>query len=270
MAHLVQKSRQISKSAIPKKRLVVQTRLPPARSFKLMKKYPNLELVLYLAATTLVVRFLPGIEPFFVHGPESVYLSLSIVFLSGYLLNFKASKTYFPSFVWAILFGIALQPVLLGLVTNLPVLVVVIELLAALVLFGGGVEVPYDSFKKYIGPIASLAILATLGTIYLFGLTLDAIGSVAGISIAGINFLVLAAILSSIDPTAIIPSLKNVRLKRPFLKDLAVSESAVNDVVGTIITRVLLLAALGATAGASVTGGFMILADRSVLDALAL
>src|SRR5690606_1462105 len=128
---------------------------------------------------------------------ESIYLSLAIILLTGYLLNFYAPRTSFPSFVWAILFGMAMQPLLSNLVNEPGMLVIIIELLASLVLFGGGIEVPYASFKKYLGPIAALSIFATLATIYLFSLSLEVISPFFGLALPAMSFLVLAAILSS-------------------------------------------------------------------------
>jgi len=151
-------------------------------------------------------------------------------------------------------------------------LLVVVELLAAFVLFAGGIEVPVKNFKKYFAPIATLALLGTVLTVVLFAFVLSGITGLFGFEIPIIAILVLAAILSSIDPTAIIPTLEQLHFRKPFLRDIAISESAVNDVVGTILTRFFLIAALGtaATTVVTVQQGVAPLFTRDVLDSFAL
>lgn len=134
----------------------------------------------------------------------------------------------------------------------------------------GGVEVPFKGFKKFVGPIASLSVLGTILTVLLFALALEYLGKIHGLDFPAEVFLITASILASIDPTAIIPSLKSLHLKRPFLKDIAVSESAINDVTGTILTRFLIVIALAGTSTVSVLNLFGSLASRDVLDSLAL
>lgn len=219
---------------------------------------------------SVLVRISPAIEALFMQIPEGLYLALGLLFIVGYGLDFFAPQTAIPSFVWAIIFGMALQPPLAVLTQNPDALLIVVELLAAFVLFAGGVEVPFQNFKKYFAPIASISILGTVLTVFLFAWALEIFVPYFGIEMPGISLLVLAAILSSVDPTAIIPTLKTLRLKKPFLRDVAVSESAVNDVAGAIITRFFLVGALAVAGGATVLNEFAPLLSRSVLDALAL
>lgn len=206
----------------------------------------------------------------FRHGSEGFYLALALLFVVGYGLNWFAPKTAIPSFVWAIIFGMALQGPLLVLTQDKNALLVVIELLAAFVLFAGGVEVPVKNFKKYFAPIAMLALAGTLLTVFFFAYTLSGLTIAFGIEVPVLALLVLAAILGSIDPTAIIPTLNTIHFKKPFLRDIAVSESAVNDVVGTIITRFFLVAALGTSVGVAtvqtVGQGFLPLFTRDIIE----
>jgi cell volume regulation protein A len=166
----------------------------------------------------------------------------------------------------------ALQVPLLSLTQNTDALRVVVELLAAFVLFAGGIEVPVKNFKKYFAPIAALALLGTVLTVVLFSYSLAGLTALFGFEIPIIALLVLAAILASIDPTAIIPTLDHLHFRKPFLRDIAVSESAVNDVVGTILTRFFLVAAVGLGAGAvsTVHGGLAPLFTQDVLNSFAL
>lgn len=210
----------------------------------------------------------PGHEGFFAEG---FYLSLALLFSVGYGLNWFAPRTAVPSFVWAIVFGMALQTPLISLTGRAESLLVVIELLAAFVLFAGGVEVPIKNFKKYFAPIAALACFGTVLTVLLFAYALSGLVALFGLEVPIMALLVLSAILASIDPTAIIPTLDRIHFKKPFLRDIAVSESAVNDVVGTMVTRFFLVAALGASATiASVHEGFFPIFSKEVLESFAL
>ncbi|MBP9759823.1 MAG: cation:proton antiporter [Candidatus Pacebacteria bacterium] len=204
-------------------------------------------------------------------GAEGFYLALALLLAIGYGLNFFAPKTAIPSFVWAILFGMALQLPLAGLTANKDALFIVIQLLAAFVLFAGGVEVPIKNFKKYFAPIAALAFVGTVLTVFFFTYALTGLTGAFGFEVPIVALLVLAAILASTDPTAIIPTLDLLQFRKPFLRDIAISESAVNDVVGTILTRFFLVAAIGTSLGVvSVSDGFAPLVTRAVLDNFAL
>jgi len=223
-----------------------------------------------LVALALGTRYIPALDAWFKEGESTLYLLIAGIFILGYLTNRLGPLTVIPSFVWAIFFGIAIQPALSVITHDLNSVRIVVELLAALVLFGGGVEVPFGSFKKWFGPIAVLALIGTMATAVIFSFILAYISPLLGLSIALPAAILLGGILSSTDPTAIIPSLKQLRFKRPFLKDLAVSESALNDVAGTILTRILLIAVTGAAA-TGFTGMahiYLPLVSRSTLDAL--
>ena len=165
----------------------------------------------------------------------------------------------------------ALQLPLAALTGDSSALLVVVELLAAFVLFAGGIEVPVKNFKKYFAPIAALALIGTILTVFLFAYSLVGLTSFYGLEVPIMALIVLAAILASIDPTAIIPTLDQLHFRKPFLRDIAISESAVNDVVGTILTRFFLVAAIGTSVGVATLGeGFAPLAHRDALDAFAL
>ena len=226
-------------------------------------------LIFAALAFSFLVRSVGSIADIFSHMPEGLYLGIATLFIIGYGLNSLAPRTIIPSFVWAIFFGMALQPVFILFTKESYVLYVIVELLAAMVLFGGGVEIPFKNFRKNFAPIATISLVGTLITVFVFSLSLEGLGRIMGLSIPSIAFLLMGAILASIDPTAIIPSLKQLHFKKPEIKDFAISESAINDVVGTIITRFFLVVAIGA-GGASVLKLFGPFFRRQTFDALAL
>jgi cell volume regulation protein A len=221
-------------------------------------------------ALSLLAHYVPGIQEVFTGREESIYLVLAVLFAVGYGLNYFAPKTAIPSFVWAIFFGMALQPLIAGVTQDSHALKITVELLAALVLFAGGVEVPFVNFKKYFAPIASISLFGTLLTVFMLALGLEFVGGQLGYAIPAVSFLILAAILASIDPASIIPSLKHIRLKRPFIKDVIISESAVNDVAGSILTRFFLVTVLATAGTASVLELFGPVLSRDTLEVLAL
>jgi cell volume regulation protein A len=226
----------------------------------------------YLAFLTVAfgLSYLTGTVPFIAglfEGTEGFYLSLALLFAVGYGLNYFAPHTSIPSFVWAIIFGMALQLPLASLTADKGALLIVIELLAAFILFAGGIEVPVRNFKKYFAPIAALSLFGTIATVALFSFTLVWITGVFGIEVSVLSLILLAAILASIDPTAIIPTLDQLHFRKPFLKDIAISESAVNDVTGTIITLFFLVSVVGIN---TVGDGLAQLFSQDVLDGFAL
>lgn len=233
---------------------------------------PYAGLLLCVTVMSVLTRELPAVRGWFGRGEAAIPLVVAIIFLLGYWTNRLAPKTAIPSFVWAIFFGMALEPALSVLTHDLGAIRVVVELLAALVLFGGGVEVPIGTFKKWFAPIAALAVVGVLFTSFAFASTLALAAPLLGFSVPVVAAVLLGAILASTDPTAIIPSLKKLRFVRPFLKDVAVSESAVNDVSGTILTRFLLVlvASAGAAGAGTVAGWYAPILRKATLEAFAL
>jgi cell volume regulation protein A len=237
---------------------------------KLMHFIPTAFLIVCGLSLSWVTQHVDMVANIFAGVPTGLYLAVGLIFALGYALNFVAPKTSVPSFVWAILFGMALQRPLAVLTGDTDALLIVVELLAAFVLFAGGVEVPFSSFKKHFAPIAMLSIVGTVLTVFLFALSLEWIAPSLGVTISAATLLLTAAILASTDPTAIIPTLRTLHLHKPALRDIAISESAVNDVTGTIITRFFLVASLTTASSATVIAGFVPLLERSTLDSLAL
>ena len=241
---------------------------------KLMKKFGPYAVFLAVAVGLSYLTHRPEfawLTSLFHDGAEGFYLALALLFAIGYGLNYFAPKTAVPSFVWAIIFGMALQVPLLSLTQNHDALRMVVELLAAFILFAGGVAVPMKNFRKFFGPIVALSLAGTVLTVILFAYVLAGLTSLFDIQVSVIALLVLAAILASIDPTAIIPTLDRLNFRKPFLRDIAISESAVNDVAGTILTRFFLVGALGAAAGMATVGeGLAPLFTRTILDSFAL
>lgn len=232
---------------------------------------PYLVSAFLLSMGAVLSRMLPNAHEIFSKFPEGMYLSIALIFAIGFGTRRLSRKMIIPSFVLAILMGIAFQPFFSAVTGNFQVLSIVNEFLAALILFGSGVEMPLESFKKYLGPVANLAVLGMLVSVFLFALLLEFLSQLAGISVPASSFLLMGAILAAVEPSAIIPIFKNLKFRNSNIRDVAIAEGAVNDVTGTVITRFFLVAALATTnTQANVFNTFLPLLQRHHFDAFAL
>jgi NhaP-type Na+/H+ or K+/H+ antiporter len=170
-------------------------------------------------------------------------LGLFLVF--GWACSKFSEGTVFPSFTLQLLVGIVLHNALAPIATQIVLAVVVCTALAAIILKGGGDEVDRRDFVKIAFPTVMIALVGYLITFFVMFPILLAVG------LDGKMAALLAAIIGSTDPAALIPTLKTIVFKDEYkrLSDIAVAESALNDAVGAIFTA--------ATAG-------MILAGNSV------
>jgi len=208
----------------------------------------------------------------FKEGPIALLLGLSVLALVAYGLS-RYAPTLLHPFVWALLFGMALQSPLNILTQDTQTFTISIELLAAFILFAAGLAVPVKNFQKYFAPIAALSFVGTALTVILFAYALGSLTSFFAIPIPALSLIVLAAILASIDPTAIQVSVEHIRFVRPFLRDIALSEGALNDVVGVVLSRFFIVASIsagGAYTALTITSGFGQFTTRAMLEPLAL
>lgn len=231
-----------------------------------------ISLIIFIAASAFLVRIIPTVPETFSKFPEGLYLSIALILVIGFATSLFSRKIIIPSFVLAILMGIALQPMFSSLTHNYQALSMINEFLAALILFGSGVEMPWQSFKKYLGPVSSLALLGMLVSVLLFALLMEFLAKVAQISVPASSFLLMGAVLAAVEPSAIIPIFRNLKFFDRKIKDVAIAEGAINDVTGTVITRFFLVAVLasGATTGGTVLETFIPLLQRHHFDAFAL
>lgn len=206
-----------------------------------------------LCGTIILSRFSEKLFLFFNKSNDAhllvAFFSISLLFVLSFVVSHTSKKSIFPSFVTAIFFGVVAKPLLAPIVGSKEMLSVLVGVGATLILFGGGIETPFASFKKLILKITSLSFIGLGLTAFLFSSSLQYIGGMFGTGVPVGVAVLLGAILASTDPAAIIPILKQLRFKNPETKDIIVSESAVTDVTGTLLT----LAFLGILA----TGGML-------------
>lgn len=169
-----------------------------------------------------------------------VFFEIIVVAVFGFFAYELAKPTVIPSFVLAIFIGMIQHDILMPLIERPSVLTILTTLGAAFILFGGGLDTPFFRFRKLIGPILVLALVGTILTAFAFSGLLQGLAPWFGLAIPLGAVVLLGAALASTDPAAIIPSLKSLVFLNPRVKDIAISESAINDVVGAVLTAAFL------------------------------
>jgi potassium/hydrogen antiporter len=200
-------------------------------------------------------------------APTAPELAALVLFAICSFASFYSTRgTPLPSFVVAIALGIGGHTLFAPIVGNQIVLASLVTGSAAIILFSGGLEMPLRDFMRLFVKIALLAFPGVLLTGYVFSSAVGGIGWLGGMSIAAPVVILLGAILASTDPAAIIPVLQDVRFKRRDAKDIVVAESALNDVVGTLLTSAFLKLSL---VGLTVSAAYQALASVETFDFLA-
>jgi NhaP-type Na+/H+ or K+/H+ antiporter len=195
--------------------------------------------------------------------PTAPVLAALVLFGFCSFASFYATwRTPLPSFVVAIALGIAGHTLFAPIVANPTLLSSLVTGSAAIILFGGGLEMPLREFLRLFVKIVLLAIPGVLISGFAFSLVLGGIGGLFGYALAPAVVILLGAILASTDPAAIIPVLEKVRFRRRDAKDIVVAESALNDVAGTLLTSAFLKLSL---AGATLAFAYASLASETTL-----
>ncbi len=175
---------------------------------------------------------------------------LSLFLGFGWACSKAAEGTVFPSFTLQLLVGIVLHDALAPLSVQLTLAVVVCTALAAIILKAGGDEVDRQAFLKIAYPTVMIAVVGYLITFFVTYALLLALG------LEGNTAALLAAILGSTDPAALIPTLKQLTIQAEYrrVSDMAVAESALNDAVGAIFTSAIAAMVIGGAQLDSVQG----------------
>jgi len=158
------------------------------------------------------------------------------LFLLGTICYSLSRGTIFPSFLVALFIGLSMHDLLQPLIENSHVLNLVVTIAAVYILFGGGLEISFTSFKKIVLPTLLLSTVGLALSTFLFAGSLSLVSTTYGFGMSVSIALLLGAILASTDPAAIIPVLKELKFKKERIKDIVVSESALTDVTGTLVT----------------------------------
>jgi len=172
------------------------------------------------------------------------FFVIAVVFILSFFVFYLSHLAKLPSFVFAIFLGLAAKPLLAPIRENGEILGAIVGLGATLILFGGGLEIPFSNFKKLIWKILSVSFIGLFVTAFLYSWAVWILAAILGFKISIMVSVLLGALLASTDPAAIIPVLKRLRFFNRSVKDIIISESAVTDVVGTLLTVVFISIAL--------------------------
>lgn len=167
----------------------------------------------------------------------SALWTMTIILGFGWLCAEYAKGTIFPSFTLQLVISIVLHDALAPLSDKVTMIVVICTILAAVILKSGGDEVERIHFKTIALPTI---LISTLGYIITLFATL-AVLLLLGID--GTTAVLLAAIIGSTDPAALIPTLHSVVFKDKYrrLTNISVAESAINDATGAIFAGAIIV-----------------------------
>ncbi len=203
-------------------------------------------LLFALAIVAMASQYASRIFSFFAHSPEgdhlTIFFVIAVMFAMSFVMFHLANGTVLPSFVLAVIFGMAAKPLFAPVIEARAVLGALVGFGATLILFGGGLETAFDNFRKLFLKIFSISFLGLLLTAFLLSLFASWISGALGHPLSLPVCLLLGAVLASTDPAAIIPVIKRLRFHNRSLKDIIISESAVTDATGTLLTLAILSA----------------------------
>lgn len=192
-------------------------------------------LINHLAVNFIEISSLTGLEA----ATTQTAIAISSIFISAFLVFYLSSATKIPSFVVAILLGIVSRGLLEPITSSNSLVTIIVGISATLILFSGGLEMPFDRFKKIAPHVGLLATLGVVATTLFFAFSFIPVAANLGTPFTFSLALLLGAILSSTDPTVLIPLMKDLRFKSIRMKDMIIAESAVTDVTGALLTLLL-------------------------------
>lgn len=235
---------------------------------------PYTVLIIVLTLLSVIAHLIFSHVPDLIHHVDFQIFALGSVLFIGYYINRIAPKTIIPSFVWAIFAGMAIQPFLSFMTHDMGLLEIVMEVFAAIILFKGGLEISFRTFRKWFFPITSLAMVGVaVSTIFFSGVLYFVMALFFDVNAAmAATIVILSAALASTDPAALLPTFERMRFRKQSIRDIAVSESELSDITGSIFTQTLLLAMLtvGAAKHENIVAYFIPLLQKSTYDQLAL
>lgn len=193
---------------------------------------------------------------FFVRAQENAHeiaaaLTIALIPILAFYAHRLEKVFRIPFFVWAIGLGYLFHDSLVPLLSSFNTLTLLVGTFGILIIFGGGLDIKFQAFKRLTWPIISLSVVGALFTAFSFSALLVAVTGWFELPLTIGTIGLLGAMLCSTDPAAIVPVLKRLHLRNRDDSVIAISESAVNDVVGTIVTTTFAAMVIG---GAALSG----------------
>ena len=174
---------------------------------------------------------------------KHVLLAFGVILAAGTLSGLLARRLQVPDVVVYLLVGILLGPELAGLIdikADSALNQIILVFGACYILFDGGASLRLAVLKHVW---ITIVVIATIGV-----LITGAITAAAAYWILGVPFIVaalLGAAIASTDPATLVPVFRQVKI-RERVAQTVMSESALNDATGAILTFAVLAIATGA------------------------
>src|SRR3984893_6832046 len=192
-------------------------------------------------------------------------LSCGLILAIGTLTALLAQKIKIPDIAVFLLVGMAIGPAALGLIdikADSALDQIILPFGASAFLFDGGASLRFNVLKQVL---ITVAVIATVGVVITAVIT-----TIAAYYVLGVPWIValrLGATLGSTDPATLVPIFRQVHI-RDRVAQTVVSESALNDAMGAIITFGVLAVAMG-TGEFSLTSSLFDLFKQSFVGILA-
>ena len=191
-------------------------------------------------------------------------LSAGLILAIGTITGFCAQRLKVPDVAVFLVVGIMLGPEALGLINikaDSALNQITLLFGASYILFDGGASLRFSVLKRVW---ITIVVIATVGVAITAAIT-----GIAAYYLLGLPFIVallLGATLASTDPATLIPVFRQVRV-RERVAQTVMSESALNDATGAVITFGILAVATGGES--SLASSLLALLKQSVLGVLA-
>ena len=173
---------------------------------------------------------------------KHVLMTFGVILAFGTVFGLLAQKLRVPDVAIFLIVGMLLGPELGGLVhvkADSALNQIILIFGACYILFDGGASLRLKVLKEVW---ITIVILATVGVLVTAAIT--AVAAYYVFSIPALVALLLASAIASTDPATLVPVFRQVKIKDRVAQTV-MSESALNDATGAIITFVVLGLAMG-------------------------
>jgi len=191
--------------------------------------------------------------------------SCGLILAVGSVTGLLAQKIKIPDVAVFLIVGMVIGPEALGLIdikADSAMNQIIVLFGASYILFDGGASLRFDVLKQVW---ITIVVLATVGVVITAALTGIAAYYVLGVPL--IVALLLGAALASTDPATLVPIFRQVNI-RDRVAQTVMSESALNDAMGAIVTFGVLAVAMG-TGEFSLTSSLLDLLKQSIIGIVA-
>jgi cell volume regulation protein A len=192
-------------------------------------------------------------------------MSCGLILAIGTITGLVAQKIKIPDVAVFLIVGMLIGPAALGLIdikADSALSQTILLFGASYILFDGGASLRLDILKRVW---ITIIVLATVGV-----LITAAVTSIAAYLILGVPWIVallLGAAIASTDPATLVPIFRQVHI-RDRVAQTVMSESALNDATGAIVTFGVLGVAMG-TGEMSLTASLLDLLKQSLVGIVA-